>query len=121
MHLVDNLVRWMFSCGVQVRADRIQSDLEELLKALTERCKKHGVHVKSAAIIELPRGNHSLCADFEYFMWFYIGHSTNFILFIIFYDIQENYGYANCTRPIEFQNCNYLIRLVKIVRLKHSD
>lgn len=41
---------------LQVRADRIQSDLEELLRALTERCKKHGVHVKSAAVIELPQG-----------------------------------------------------------------
>ncbi|KAG6400189.1 hypothetical protein SASPL_137014 [Salvia splendens] len=41
---------------LQVRADRIQSDLEELLKALAERCKKHSVEVKSAAIIELPQG-----------------------------------------------------------------
>ncbi|KAK3010620.1 hypothetical protein RJ639_012323 [Escallonia herrerae] len=41
---------------LQVRADRIQSDLEELLRALTERCKKHGVHVKSTALIELPPG-----------------------------------------------------------------
>ena len=40
----------------QVRADRIQSDLEELLKALTERCKKHGIDVKSTAVIELPKG-----------------------------------------------------------------
>ncbi|XP_031270028.1 epidermal growth factor receptor substrate 15-like 1 isoform X2 [Pistacia vera] len=41
---------------LQVRADRTQSDLEELLKALTERCKKHGVDVKSSALIELPFG-----------------------------------------------------------------
>lgn len=41
---------------LQVRADRIQSDLEELLKALTERCKKHGIDVKSHAVIELPFG-----------------------------------------------------------------
>ncbi|XP_044474870.1 epidermal growth factor receptor substrate 15 isoform X2 [Mangifera indica] len=41
---------------LQVRADRIQSDLEELLKALTERCKKHGVDIKSSALIELPFG-----------------------------------------------------------------
>ncbi|PWA52248.1 hypothetical protein CTI12_AA457940 [Artemisia annua] len=41
---------------LQVRADRIQSDLEELLKALTERCKKHGIDVKSTAVIELPKG-----------------------------------------------------------------
>ncbi|KAM7517375.1 hypothetical protein LguiA_006958 [Lonicera macranthoides] len=43
---------------LQVRADRIQSDLEELLKALTERCKKHGLHVKSTVLIELPLGWH---------------------------------------------------------------
>ncbi|KAL5557705.1 hypothetical protein UlMin_033916 [Ulmus minor] len=41
---------------LQVRADRIQYDLEELLKALTERCKKHGLNVKSGAIIEIPKG-----------------------------------------------------------------
>ncbi|EOY15307.1 Calcium ion binding protein, putative isoform 1 [Theobroma cacao] len=41
---------------LQVRADRIQSDLEELMKALTERCKKHGYDVKSTAVIELPMG-----------------------------------------------------------------
>ncbi|XP_063947068.1 uncharacterized protein LOC108218629 isoform X4 [Daucus carota subsp. sativus] len=41
---------------LQVRADRLQSDLEELLKALTERCKRHGVQIKSAAVIELPKG-----------------------------------------------------------------
>lgn len=41
---------------LQVRADRIQSDLEELIKALTDRCKKHGLDVKSTAIIELPIG-----------------------------------------------------------------
>ncbi|KAH6799777.1 Calcium-binding EF hand family protein [Perilla frutescens var. hirtella] len=41
---------------LQVRADRIQSDLEELLKALGERCKKHSVEVKSSALIELPPG-----------------------------------------------------------------
>ncbi|KAG8369287.1 hypothetical protein BUALT_Bualt15G0135700 [Buddleja alternifolia] len=41
---------------LQVRADRIQSDLEELLKALTERCKKHALQMKSSALIELPPG-----------------------------------------------------------------
>lgn len=46
----------MLFCLFQVRADRIQSDIEELIKALTERCKKHGFDVKSAAIIELPVG-----------------------------------------------------------------
>ncbi|XP_042508818.1 actin cytoskeleton-regulatory complex protein pan1-like isoform X2 [Macadamia integrifolia] len=41
---------------LQVRADRIQSDLEELVKALNERCKKYGLHVKPTALIELPFG-----------------------------------------------------------------
>uniref|UniRef100_A0A2K2AMF1 EF-hand domain-containing protein n=1 Tax=Populus trichocarpa TaxID=3694 RepID=A0A2K2AMF1_POPTR len=41
---------------LQVRADRIQSDLDELLKALTQRCKKHELTVKSTAVIELPFG-----------------------------------------------------------------
>ncbi|KAJ6797230.1 epidermal growth factor receptor substrate 15-like 1 [Iris pallida] len=40
---------------LQVRADRIQSDLEELAKALNERCKHHGINVKMASI-ELPFG-----------------------------------------------------------------
>ncbi|KAK1299949.1 hypothetical protein QJS10_CPB13g01149 [Acorus calamus] len=43
-------------CDVQVRADRIQSDLEELVKALNERCKRHGLSVKPMAVIELPFG-----------------------------------------------------------------
>ncbi|CAH8252997.1 unnamed protein product [Arabidopsis lyrata] len=41
---------------LQVRADRIQSDLEELMKALTERCKKHGLEVNSKALVDLPAG-----------------------------------------------------------------
>lgn len=41
---------------LQVRADRIQSDLEELMKALLERCKRHGLDIKSKATIELPYG-----------------------------------------------------------------
>ncbi|XP_073112883.1 uncharacterized protein [Elaeis guineensis] len=41
---------------LQVRADRIQSDLEGLEKALNERCKQHGLHVKPATSIELPFG-----------------------------------------------------------------
>ncbi|KAM7253425.1 hypothetical protein ACFE04_026043 [Oxalis oulophora] len=41
---------------LQVRSDRIQSDLEDLVKALTDRCKKHGLEIKSAAVIELPPG-----------------------------------------------------------------
>ncbi|KAJ7957986.1 Calcium-binding ef-hand-containing protein [Quillaja saponaria] len=41
---------------LQVRADRVQTDLEELMRAVTERCKKNGVDVKSSAIVELPIG-----------------------------------------------------------------
>ncbi|XP_015574637.1 epidermal growth factor receptor substrate 15 isoform X3 [Ricinus communis] len=41
---------------LQVRADRIQSDLDELLRVLIERCKKHGLEFKSTAMIELPFG-----------------------------------------------------------------
>ncbi|KAF9683251.1 hypothetical protein SADUNF_Sadunf05G0193200 [Salix dunnii] len=38
------------------RADRLQSDLDEILKALTEQYKKHGLTVNSTAVIELPFG-----------------------------------------------------------------
>uniref|UniRef100_A0A1D1XL63 Putative calcium-binding protein C800.10c n=1 Tax=Anthurium amnicola TaxID=1678845 RepID=A0A1D1XL63_9ARAE len=41
---------------LQVRADRIQSDLEELVKALNGRCKKYGLRVKPTTLIELPFG-----------------------------------------------------------------
>ncbi|XP_061372845.1 uncharacterized protein LOC133315266 [Gastrolobium bilobum] len=41
---------------LQVRADRIQSDLEELFRGLAERCKKHGIDVKSIAMVQLPVG-----------------------------------------------------------------
>ncbi|KAL2346170.1 hypothetical protein Fmac_000170 [Flemingia macrophylla] len=41
---------------LQVRAERIQTDLEELFKALAERCKKHGIDVKSITMVQLPAG-----------------------------------------------------------------
>ena len=41
---------------LQVRADRIQSDLEQLFRALAERCKKHEIEVKSIAMVPLPDG-----------------------------------------------------------------
>ncbi|KAF5207708.1 Calcium-binding ef hand family protein [Thalictrum thalictroides] len=41
---------------LQVRADRIQSDLEELVKALNERCKKYGLKMKPTVLVELPFG-----------------------------------------------------------------
>ncbi|KAK7409862.1 hypothetical protein VNO78_00227 [Psophocarpus tetragonolobus] len=41
---------------LQVRAERIQSDLDDLFKALAERCKKHGIDVKSITMVQLPAG-----------------------------------------------------------------
>eukprot|EP01018_Ginkgo_biloba_P030108 Gb_27596 [translate_table: standard] len=41
---------------LQVRADRIQADLEELRKAIHERCKHLGLRTKATALIELPYG-----------------------------------------------------------------
>ncbi|CAI0434830.1 unnamed protein product [Linum tenue] len=41
---------------LQVRADRIQSDLDELMKVLIERSKKHSLDIKSTAMVELPFG-----------------------------------------------------------------
>ncbi|XP_035540783.1 epidermal growth factor receptor substrate 15-like 1 isoform X1 [Juglans regia] len=41
---------------LQVRADHIQSDLDELVKALNGRCKKYGLHAKPATLTELPFG-----------------------------------------------------------------
>ncbi|KAG2543779.1 hypothetical protein PVAP13_9NG758600 [Panicum virgatum] len=41
---------------LQVRADRIQHQLEEMEKALSERCKHFGLEFKSSATVELPSG-----------------------------------------------------------------
>lgn len=41
---------------LQDRVDRIQSDLEELVKALNERCKQYGLRAKPSTLIELPFG-----------------------------------------------------------------
>ncbi|XP_031475946.1 uncharacterized protein LOC116247775 isoform X1 [Nymphaea colorata] len=41
---------------LQVRVDRIQSDLEGLVKALNDRCKHHGLQLKATALVELPYG-----------------------------------------------------------------
>ncbi|KAE9586670.1 hypothetical protein Lal_00004540 [Lupinus albus] len=41
---------------LQVRAERIQSDLDGLFNALSERCKKHGIDVKSITMVQLPTG-----------------------------------------------------------------
>ncbi|KAF3779520.1 EH domain-containing protein 2 [Nymphaea thermarum] len=41
---------------LQARADKIQSDLEELVRSLKERCKRYGLRVKPTVIVELPSG-----------------------------------------------------------------
>jgi epidermal growth factor receptor substrate 15 len=41
---------------LQVRADRIQYHLEEMEKAIGERCKHFGFKFKSSASVELPSG-----------------------------------------------------------------
>lgn len=41
---------------LQDRVDHIQSDLDELVKALNERCKKYGLRAKPTTLTELPFG-----------------------------------------------------------------
>ncbi|KAL0560898.1 hypothetical protein IC582_001315 [Cucumis melo] len=41
---------------LQARADRIQSDIEELVKSLNERCKSYGLRAKPITLTELPFG-----------------------------------------------------------------
>lgn len=41
---------------LQVRADRIQSTLEDLVKSLSERCKKYGLRANPSTLLELPFG-----------------------------------------------------------------
>lgn len=42
--------------ALQNRVDRIQSDFEELVKALNERCKQYGLRAKPTTLVELPFG-----------------------------------------------------------------
>ncbi|XP_073149099.1 uncharacterized protein [Henckelia pumila] len=42
--------------GIQERVNQIQSDLEELVKALNERCKTYGLRGKPTSLVELPFG-----------------------------------------------------------------
>ncbi|KAI3472511.1 hypothetical protein Pfo_031075 [Paulownia fortunei] len=42
--------------GIQDRATQIQLDVEELVKALNERCKTYGLHGKPTSLLELPFG-----------------------------------------------------------------
>lgn len=41
---------------LQARADHIQTDLDELVKSLNERCKKYGLRAKPTTLLELPFG-----------------------------------------------------------------
>ena len=63
------------SCGIrlsevlwslQVTADRIQSELEELVKSLNEHCKSYGLRTKPTTLVELPFGTFS---TFWYFIY----------------------------------------------------
>ncbi|KAK4284920.1 hypothetical protein QN277_001688 [Acacia crassicarpa] len=42
--------------NLQAHVDRIQSDLDELVKSLNERCKKYGLRGKPTTLVELPFG-----------------------------------------------------------------
>ncbi|KAL1540699.1 epidermal growth factor receptor substrate 15-like isoform X1 [Salvia divinorum] len=42
--------------GAQDRANQVQSDLEELVKTLNERCKTYGLRAKPTSLLELPFG-----------------------------------------------------------------
>ncbi|CAI9110471.1 OLC1v1010500C4 [Oldenlandia corymbosa var. corymbosa] len=42
--------------GIEERVNRIQSELEELVKALNERCKTYGLRAKPTSLVELPFG-----------------------------------------------------------------
>ncbi|CAA2989507.1 epidermal growth factor receptor substrate 15-like 1 isoform X1 [Olea europaea subsp. europaea] len=42
--------------GIQDRANQIQLDLEQLVKALNERCKTYGLRGKPTSLVELPFG-----------------------------------------------------------------
>ncbi|XP_027075409.1 uncharacterized protein [Coffea arabica] len=42
--------------SIQERANRIQLDLEELVKSLNERCKTYGLRAKPTSLVELPFG-----------------------------------------------------------------
>ncbi|XP_057983974.1 uncharacterized protein LOC131168507 [Malania oleifera] len=42
--------------ALQLSAHRIQSDLEELVRALSERCKTYGLRVKPTTLVEIPFG-----------------------------------------------------------------
>ncbi|MED6121829.1 hypothetical protein PIB30_033752 [Stylosanthes scabra] len=42
--------------SLQAHADHIQSELDELVKSLNERCKKYGLRAKPMTLLELPFG-----------------------------------------------------------------
>ena len=90
----------MHSLHAQVRADRIQFDLEELMKGLTERCKKHGIDIKSTAVIELPIGNFTTRLFFVRLLV-----SFNNIKLAIFFFTFIFYGFTSSRSLIETDSC----------------
>lgn len=70
-------------CHFQVRAEQIQSDLEELVKALNGRCKGYGLRAKPTALVELPFGIFRAIFYFCSLCYFSLtsGLSTNFCIF----------------------------------------
>lgn len=66
----------------QVRADRIQTDLDELVKAVNERCKKYGLRAKPITLTELPFGKFLSCFPMFFYSFYPIRQSpVNFHIF----------------------------------------
>jgi len=55
-----SFITWIF----KARVDRIQTDLDELVKSLNERCKKYGLRAKPTTLLELPFGKFKFVFDF---------------------------------------------------------
>ncbi|WVZ19241.1 hypothetical protein V8G54_006563 [Vigna mungo] len=47
---------WPWLQLATARVDRIQTDLDEVVKSLNERCKKYGLRAKPTTLLELPFG-----------------------------------------------------------------
>jgi len=76
----------------QVRDDRINSVLDELVKSLNEQCKKYGLRAKLTALVELPFGNFKLIVvaiSFQAFSIYYPFQvlSSLFMSSTLLYDI----------------------------------
>lgn len=67
MHAFREILKFIFNWKFQVHADHIQSDLDELVKALNGRCKKYGLRAKPMTLTELPFG--TLLSYFHYVLY----------------------------------------------------